>query len=383
MTSPLVERVPVVFVLDTMRVGGTELNAVRTAERLDRKRFDLRIVCLDDQGPLAERYRSMGIPVVTMPLKSLYGRSMFTSGRRFARYLDDERVQIVHAHDMYTNIFATPWALLARTPVIITSRRWWHSLPNRKLQLGNRAAFRMADAVLANSPQVARSVAEREGVPVDRIWHVTNFVDDEAFAPLTDEQRASTRVRWGIPDGALVIGCVARLVPVKDHGTLLAAFALVRQTCPAAHLVLIGDGESRVELEALAARLEMSGAVSFVGEMRDGANYHRMFDVSVLCSLSEGFPNSLVEAMAAGVPIVATGVGGILDAVNDGENGLLVPVQSAGELAGALSTLMRNSELRVSMGAAGSARARERYRAATAVRSLETMYERLLATAVR
>ena len=383
MTSQLVKRVPVVFALDTMRVGGTELNAVRTAERLDRKRFDLRVVCLDEEGPLAERYRSIPIPVVTLPLRSLYGRSMFSSGRRFARYLRDERVQIVHAHDMYTNIFATPWALLARTPVIITSRRWWHSLPNRKLQLGNRAAFRLSDAVLANSAQVARSVEEREGVPSNRIWQVTNFVDDGAFTPLTGEQRASTRVGWGSPDGALVAGCVARLVPVKDHGTLLNAFALVRQTCPSAHLVLIGDGERRGELEALATRLQVKQAVSFVGELRDDANYHRMFDVSVLCSLSEGFPNSLVEAMAAGVPIVATRVGGILDAVTEGENGLLVPTESPKELAAALGRLMGNAALCETMGAAGRTRAEARYQASSAVNSLETMYERLLAGAVR
>ena len=383
MTSPLVARVPVVFALDTMRVGGTELNAVRTAERLDRKRFDLRIVCLDDQGPLADRYRAMDIPVVMMPLTSLYGRSMLTSGRRFARYLRDERIQIVHAHDMYTNIFATPWARLARTPVIITSRRWWHSLPNRKLQMGNRAAFRMSDAVLANSPQVARSVAEREGVVEDRIWHVTNFVDDAAFTPLPNEQRVATRVRWGIPPGAVVVGCVARLVPVKDHGTLLHAFAQVRLTRPSAHLVLVGDGESRGELEVLATGLGLRESVSFVGELRDGVNHHRMFDVSVLCSLSEGFPNSLVEAMAAGVPIVATSVGGILDAVTDGENGLLVPTESAGELADALGTLIGDAAMRDAMGAMGRARATDRYGASAAVQSLETMYEQLLATAAR
>ena len=383
MTSPLVARVPVVFALDTMRDGGTELNAVRTAERLDRKRFDLRIVCLDDQGPLAERYRAMDIPVVTLPLHSLYGRSMLSSGRRLARYLRDEHVQIVHAHDMYTNIFATPWALLARTPVVITSRRWWHSLPNRKLQLGNRAAFHMSDAVLANSPQVARSVAEREGVRSDRIWHVTNFVDAAAFEPLGDELRASARVQWGIPDGALIVGCVARLVAVKDHETLLNAFALVRQSCPSAHLVLVGDGESRSGLEALAARIAVRDAVSFVGEVRDGANHHRMFDVSVLCSLSEGFPNSLVEAMAAGVPIVATGVGGILDAVTDGENGLLVPPRDPRALARGVTRLLGSATLRNAMGRAGRTRAETRYGAESALAALEGMYDTLLARAAR
>ena len=383
MTSPLVKRVPVVFVLDAMQVGGTELNAVRTAERLNRKRFDLRVVCLDATGPLAQRYHSIGIPVVSFPLKSLYGRSMFASGRQFMRYLRAERVQIVHAHDMYTNVFATPWALAARTPVIITSRRWWHSLPNKKLQIGNRAAFRLSDGVLANSPQVAASVAQRDGVSPDRICTVTNFVDDAAFAPPRNEERASTRVRWGIPDGALVVGCVARLVPVKDHHTLLTAFALLRQTCPSAHLVLIGDGECRADLELRVTSLQVTEAVSIVGELQDGANHHQMFDVSVLCSLSEGFPNSLVEAMAAGVPIVATGVGGSLDAVTDGENGLLVPPRDAAALANALGTLLGDAQLRATMGAHGRKRAEQRYQASAAIGSLEAMYERLLLAAVR
>ena len=123
--------------------------------------------------------------------------------------------------------------------------------------------------------------------------------------------------------------------------------------------------------------------MSFVGELRDGVNHHRVFDVSVLCSLSEGFPNTLVEAMAAGVPIVATGVGGNLDAVTDGENGLLVTPQSPVEVAGALRTMMDNAGLRETMGAAGRKRAKERYQASTAVGTLEAMYERLLAEAVR
>lgn len=378
MTRELVERVPVVFVLDTMRVGGSELNAVRTAELLDRKRFDLRVVCFNGEGPLTARYTAMGVPVVTMPLDSLYGRRMATSGWRFARYVRRERIQIVHAHDMYSNVFTTPWARLARAPVVIASRRWWHSLPNAKLQLGNRMAFQMATAVLANSPQVARSVVERDGVPAARVWTVTNFVDDRAFDVLSAEQRTARRVGWGIPSGAVVIGCVARLVPVKDHATLIHAFAQLRQATPNVHLVLIGDGESRPALEAQTVTEGVRDHVTFAGELRGGENHHRAFDVSVLCSHSEGFPNSLVEAMAAGVPIVATRVGGIVDAVADGDNGLLVPVQGAAELTGALRQLATDAPLRERMGDIGRTRARERYTAREAVKSLENMYETLL-----
>jgi glycosyltransferase involved in cell wall biosynthesis len=378
MTGGPADRIPVVFALDNMRVGGTELNAVRTAELLDRRRFDLRVVCLSGEGPLSERYRRMGIPVVTLPLTSLYGKSMLSNGRQFSRYIRQERIQIVHAHDMYSNIFVTPWARLASAPVVITSRRWWHSLPNRKLQIGNRAAFRMASAVLANSPQVARSVEETEGVPSNRVWVVSNFVDDSAYQPLSDAERSDTRAAWGLPGDALVVGCVARLVPVKDHGTLIRAFATLRSNDPRLRLVLVGDGESRPQLESLASALGVTESTIFTGELRGGGNHHRMFDISVLCSLSEGFPNSLVEAMAAGVPIVATSVGGNIDAVIEGMNGLLVPVQSPEALAAALGNLIADPVRRVAMGEAGRERARTQYGATEAVKSLETMYERLL-----
>jgi glycosyltransferase involved in cell wall biosynthesis len=377
------QRVRVVFVIDNMRLGGTELNAVRTAERLDRSRFDLRVVCLGDPGPLTERYESMGVPVVGFRVRSLYGLSMLAAGLRFARYLRREEVQIVHAHDMYSNIFATFWARMGRTPAIVASRRWWHSLPNRKLQIGNRLAFRMADAVLANSPAVARSVREEAGIAAGKVMTVTNFVDERAFEQPTSADLAAMRRAWRVPAGAVVLGCVARLDPVKDHPTLLHATQILRARFPALHLVLIGDGPVRESLETLTRSLGLEDGVTFVGEVRDGGNYHHGFDISVLCSVSEGFPNTLVEAMAAGRPVVATAVGGSVDAVVDGETGLLVPPSSAEPLAHALSRLIEDPALRRRLGDAGRVRASTLYTATETVVKLERMYEGLLATAVR
>jgi glycosyltransferase involved in cell wall biosynthesis len=372
----------VAFVIDNMGLGGTELNAVRTAERLDRDRFDLRVVCIGADGPLSDRYRAMGIPVVRVDLRSMYGPTMLTAGLQFIRYLRDERIQIVHAHDMYSNVFATVWARVAGTPVVIASRRWWHSLPNRKLRLGNAAAFRMAGAVLVNSPQVARSVLETTSLPPGRVWTVTNFADDEAFVPVPAEARLRQRRAWGIPDDAVVVGSVARLVPVKDHATLVDGFAKVRAELPNVHLVLVGDGECRRGLEAQVERLGLTGAVTFTGELRGGGNHHRAFDISALTSLSEGFPNSLVEAMAAGVPVVATAVGGNVDAVAEGETGFLVPPRSTDELALALRRLVESPTLRETLGSAARERARSAYRAAPTLLALQSMYDTLLQRAV-
>ena len=379
--SPRADRgtVTVVFVIDNMRLGGTELNAVRTAERLDRERFRLRVVCLGEDGPLTERYRAMGVQVENMPIRSFYGPSMLRSGWRFVQFLRRENSQIVHAHDVYSNIFASVWAPLARVPVLITSRRWWHSLPNWKLKLGSRFAFSRSDAVLANSSQVARSVKDEGGVPESRVWTITNFADESSFGAPAEEERRRLRRGWNAPDDSIVIGCVARFDPVKDHAGLVRAFALLRARDRRAFLVLVGDGEILPELEALVTELGMEGAVHFAGEVRGTRNLHRGFDISVLASLSEGFPNTLVEAMAAGNPVVATAVGGSIDAVAHEETGLLVTPGRPDELAEAMLRLVQSPALRTAFGEEGARRAFVLYNASSVVSSLEDMYRQLVA----
>jgi glycosyltransferase involved in cell wall biosynthesis len=371
-------RIVVVYVIDNMRLGGTELNAVRTAERLDRERFELRVVCLSEDGPLTERYRAIGVPVVNLGLRSFYGPSMLRSGWRFIQLLRRARADVVHAHDVYSNIFTTVWTRLAGVSALIASRRWWHSLPSRKLQLGNRLAFARADAVLANSLSVADSVRDEAKVRPDRIRVITNFVEEDAFQPITAEERASRRREWGVHQDTLVIGCVARLVPVKNHAMLIRAVARLHAAGQRACLVLIGDGESRSSLERLAADLGIQDSVRFVGELRDGGNHHRVFDISALASHSEGFPNTLVEAMAAARPVVATRVGGTADAVVDGETGFLVPSDDDAAFAAALDALVKDASRREVFGANGQARARALFHESHVLSSLERLYSQLV-----
>jgi len=378
----LARRLTVVYVIDNMRYGGTELNAVRTAERLNPERFDLRVLCIGDEGPLSERYRRRGIPVVMIPLRSFYGTTMFSAGWNFMRYLRRERVDVVHAHDVYSNIFAVMWARLGRTPVVIASRRWWHSLPNAKLRWGNRVVFPLADAILANSGQVAKTILN-EGIPSDRVWTVPNFVDDEAFGELSNADRIRLRTSWGAPENSVVLGCVARFDPVKDHATLIRAFAVLRDRHPEVFLVLIGDGPTRPQLEQLIEEMDLKGSVHLAGELRAGSNLHHGLDISVLSSKSEGFPNSVVEAMAAGNPVVATSVGGTIDAVIDGETGLLVPPSDPSALEQALSKLVIDEQQRRRFGNAGKAHARKHFQASAVVSQVESMYQRLRTIADR
>jgi glycosyltransferase involved in cell wall biosynthesis len=165
---------------------------------------------------------------------------------------------------------------------------------------------------------------------------------------------------------------------VKDHATLLQAAARLAPRWPELRVVLVGDGECRHALESVARTLGLERRVHFAGRLPNEPNLHHLFDVSVLCSVSEGFPNSIVEAMAAARPVVATNVGGVADAVTDGETGLLVPPSNPERLAATIDELLLDPARRRALGAAARERARSRYRAAAVVASLEALYDRLL-----
>ena len=368
-------RIRVVFALDSLGVGGTEMNAVRVAEHLDSSRFEISVACFSGDGPLRPRFDAARLPVDVFPVRSLYGGTMVTEGLRFARFLRRERVDIVHAHDRYANVFAVPWARLAGSPAVIASKRWGSA--SRIHSLGNRGAYAIAHRVLANSRTVAESLVSDDGVSRDRVVVVPNFVEDEAFDHPTAEWQHGMRRDLALPDDALVVGIVASLRPIKDHGTLLRAVAHLRTQFPRLVLVMMGSGTERSALQALARELGIGEMVRFAGIQPNRPNPHRLFDVSVLCSLSEGFPNTIVEAMAAARPVVATSVGGVPDAVEHGRNGLLVGTQDDRALAEALEQLLADPEVRHRMGANGQETARSSFTAERVVPLITDLYEQL------
>jgi L-malate glycosyltransferase len=372
-------RLHIVFSIDTMSVGGTEMNAIRTAERLDRQRYRLSVVTLRGEGPLTERYERMGVPVLRFPIRNLYGTETVRQGVRLARFLRAERASVVHCHDQYSNFFSAMAARWAGVPVVIASKRWLHS-PLR-YRIANGVGFRAATRVIANSDAVAASLERDDWLARDRVVVVPNFVDEAAFRAPSVHVRQEWVRDLGLEPDAVVVGIVASLLPIKGHATLLRAVATLTAEWPALRLVVVGQGPELERLRALSDELGIAHAVRFAGLRPQVPSFHFLFDISVLSSVSEGFPNSLVEAMAAGRPIVATDVGGVRDAVRHSENGLLVAPGDPPAFADALRVLLRDADLRRTMGAAGARRAREEFHAAAVVGALERLYERLLADA--
>jgi len=372
--GPPPRRLRVIHGVDSFGVGGTELNAIRTLERLDRARFDVSLVSLTADGPLRERYDRAGIPVHPAPLRNMYGPAALRTAARLVAWLRRERADVVHCHDLYTNIFVAGCARLAGVPLIITSRRWWQTLPGRAHELGNQVAYRwVAHRVLANSAAVGRRLVE-EGVPARKVVVVPNFLDDAAFDPLPEPARRSALAGFGVPPEALVVGAVAMLRPEKDLVSLVRAMALLAPRHPALHLLLVGRGPCDEALAAAARELGIADRVHFAGYQPAVPNPHQYLDVSVLCSLHEGFPNAIIEAMAAARPVVATNVGGIPDAVAHGETGLLVEPSDPAALAAAIGRLVEDPGLRARLGEAGRERARADYRADAVLDALTALY---------
>jgi glycosyltransferase involved in cell wall biosynthesis len=355
-------------------VGGTELNAIRTLEALDRSLFEVTVFHLQAGGPLRARYDALGVPMIHLPITGFRSLRTVRQALRFAMILRRRRFQVVHCHDVYTNIFAAPWARVIGRCGVLASRRWFFDVPRPELSTLNRWSCRFAHRVLANSGSVVRLLTHQEGFAADKIVEIPNFLSPQAFAPVGPNRRLDQRRRWGIPDGAFVVGIVARLAAVKNHAMLMRALQAMNDDT---HLLLIGEGEERQALQQLATELELEGHVHFAGAIVSDENLHQYFEVSVLCSRSEGFPNTIIEALAARRAVVATQVGGVVDVIEDGRTGLLVPSEDVEALTQSLLTLKTDRELRARLGAAGEQRVRRDYSQLSVVSKLQGLYVQL------
>ena len=369
----------IAFCVDTFDIGGTELNAVRLAEQLVRRGVQLEVVAMKQSGPLRQRYEAAGIPISTYGFRSFASIGAIRECLRLRKHLRRSRIEVLHCHDYYSNILGAMATLGRGGPALITSRRWSTKHPPRLLQQLNGWVARRADRVLANSARLKDELIRDDRVNPERIITISNFVEERALVPLEPGRRADWRARFGIPDGAIAVGCVSRLAPVKNFSALLNAVAALRGSWPDLHVLLIGDGTCRDALEHQATVLGLSGRVHITGLQAAGAeNLQGVLDIVVLPSTSEGFPNAVVEAMAARVPVIATDVGGVSDVVVDRVTGLLIPAEDPEALAGALELLLHDHSLRQALADAGRARVAEMHTADRVVWQTQALYLSLL-----
>lgn len=336
-------RLRVCIVIGQLGLGGTEKQVVMLADGLRRRDIDVTVVVLTTAGPRAAALRAAGVPVVYLGWQPAPGWRAVTAllGAlvRLTRHLREARPDLVHAFLFHSYVMAAPAARMARVPVIVAGRRSLDDFKRgqRIALFAERIATRMTHLLVANAYAVASCVRSGERVPAGKIRVIYNGLPEAAFG---DAKPAHLKSRHP------VILCVANLKQYKGHEYLIEAGRLLRERNLPCTFVFAGDGEQRPVLARLAAELKVD--VRLLGARTDVDRLLARADLVVLPSLTEGMSNAVMEAMAAGRPVVATAVGGTPELLADGR-GVLVPprdpVALADAVAGVLTDPARAAEM--------------------------------------
>jgi glycosyltransferase involved in cell wall biosynthesis len=375
------DRISLLKFLTYFYLGGTERQVMNLATGIDPKQFDLHMGCNGKVGELLGEATALGIPVNEYAIDSLYNVGSLKARFRLARYFREQSIEIAHSYGFYSNLFAIPAARLARVPVVIASIRDCGETLTPMQKRAQRMFCSMADCILANAEGVRRWLI-REGYPASKIQVIRNGIVGPAAAIAGGG--SWLRQEFGLAPDARLIAVCSRLNPMKGLEYFLDAAAVVAQTHADVHFMIVGgnghrsDGTYQGELEQYAASRGLGNRVIFTGFRTDVARMLPEIDISVLPSLSEGLSNSLLEAMAAGVPVIATRVGGTPELVDDGTTGLLVPPRDSAALAQAMTHLLDNPQTAKRLGDAGRSFVMARFSIEKMVADTQALYVKLL-----
>jgi len=384
---PLGRPVRIAYVTGKLGTGGSERQMLLLAKHLPKDRFEVEFVLLGPPGDLADEARAAGARIQALygPPRSsarfpVWAYRVLASIWNFIRVAQRRRYDVIDAWLYGSYALAAVTRPLTRVPVLISGRR---SLSDYKAgfsfaqRLADRIATRSSDAIVANSDAVADDVRRRERLPAHRIRVIRNAV--ELLEPPTPQELRAIRRAWGADEESVVVGCVANYKPRKGLEMLIDAFADAARASGAIRLVLIGEGSLRGDLEARIASHGIGDRVTLAEGVVDPRRLYYAFDIAVLASETEGLPNVLLEAAAAGRPLIATDAGASREIVIDGETGILVPIDNRGRMGAAINELVGEPDLRSSYGAAARRRAESEFSVARCVASFAALYEELAA----
>lgn len=365
---------PVVcHVLHSLNVGGAEVLAAGMARSLS-DNFRFVFACLDELGPLGRELQQAGFNVRVLGRRPGID---WRCSRALRRFCLEENVRLIHAHQ-YTPFFQ---CLLSRLPgtstkIIFTEHGRHHpDHPRKKRIWCNRMLVRSTDQLVGVGESVRQALIVNEGLPADRVRVIYNGVPLDSYATI---HKSPLRNELGIDPQEFVVMTVARLSPAKDHKTGLAAIQHLHQQGLKTHWILAGDGPERAELERLVDGHHLRSHVHFLGTRHDVPELLPAADVFMLCSITEGIPLTVIEAMAAQVPVAATKVGGLQEMINDRVNGLLTPPQDSHALGESLRILKTDGELRQSIVTAGKVTAENRFSWDGMIQAYADLYQEVL-----
>ncbi|MCI2429064.1 glycosyltransferase family 4 protein [Candidatus Acetothermia bacterium] len=373
---------PRMLQLVTLSEWGGAQHIVYLLAKHFQQEYDMTVACAPG-GPLIERARAAGLRVIEIPelcrlphpLRDL--RALW----KLHSLMKAERFNIVHAHSTKAGLLGRLAARSAGVPVILFTAHGWAFTEGRRYWIRWLLAQIERLASLASSKIIClseydRQLALRFGVASqEKLVVIPNGLEDEPFCSLIDKDKKELRYRLGGSNAAGIVTMVGRLAPPKDLKTLMAAWEGLKRS--GWKLWIVGEGPLRPRLEEIVRARGLGDHVILLGERRDIPELLKASDIFALASRWEGLPLTIIEAMLAGLPVVAARVGGVPELVEDGVTGLLVPPEDACALRGALEQLMGSEETRHRMGELGRRRARERFTAEHMLSQVEDLYHDL------
>lgn len=370
------DKINLLYVFLRLDLGGAQEIFLRTISHIDTSRFDVAVCCLAGRGRLVSEVESLGIRVLCLDAADL--KNDLSTVLKLAHLIRRHNAHVVYTH-LYSraNVYGRLAAILARTPVVVVGAVGYGRVRLPKKRVLDYVLALFTDHFTALSEATREYLCREQGIGPDKVTVIYPGIDVERFADVG--QRAAVRQELQIPLDTLVVGAVSRLVPEKGLADLMTAMARILREIPNTRLVIVGDGPLRSQLERSITGLGLQGLVHLTGSRRDIPKLLSAMDVFALPSHREGFGMALVEAMAAGLPVVATDVGGIPEVVEHGVTGFVVPPHDIGALSVNILLLLEDSALRAKMGADGRQQVQQRFTARRAAMQTQDLYLSLLA----
>ena len=364
-------KIKVLQLVEDLKRGGAERVIADISLGLNRDRYDVSVWCVSKGGPVAEELQEMDVSLQILGISSYFNPFNIL---KLARWLRKEKPDIIHTHGYFASVLGRTAAKLIPKTILINhvhSTYWDYTKRNLWIE---KFLSRSTYKIICCSEAVRDFVTDYEKIAPSKTIVIYNGVDEKRF--FHSQNTLAARQVLGIEQGIPVVGTVSSLNPHKGHTYLLEAASKVLEVFPATEFILVGDGSMREELEKKTKILNLFPSIKFLGIRKDIPEILAGIDIFVLPSSSrEGLGISLLEAMAAKKPVVATAIGGIPEVVIYGETGILVPPEKTEDIADAIIELLKNPDKAKTMGQKGAQRVKEKFTTQGMLMEIEKLYE--------
>lgn len=371
------ERINVLHIYQNSKIGGIQQQILSIVREYDREKFNPIVCCFGPKMELGKEIEKAGIDFVALNRKR-YNKFSVGIIVDLYRLMKERNIHVLRTHKYRANLYGRIAGKLAGVPVIVASEHNIYRNEKEKRflrRITNKILSIVTDKMVTVSDAIRKDILRYDRFPPSKIMVLHNGVDTERFKPGTNYR--DMRRQFAISKDDVVIGFVGRLVINKGLNYLIEAVALLKKSFNV-KLLIVGDGSLMEELKKMAKNKGLEESVIFTGMRRDITDILSSIDIFVLSSIKEGFPNSLLEAMAMGKPIVATAIGGIPEIIQHGANGLLVQSADIEGLAAAIKTIIDNPLMAQRIGRAARDFIEKNYSIDATVRKWETLYRQIL-----